>query len=287
MTVVAAAILGIVQGVTEFLPISSSAHLILVPWLLGWEPDTLVFDVALHVGTALAILTYFWREWVLLAREAITGILQGNPFGNTERKLAWLLVVGTIPAMVIGLAFEKKVEQTLRSPLVTVATLIIFGLVIYFSERRSRKNRDLGQITLGDAIFIGISQAVALIPGVSRSGVTISAAMLKDMDRRSAARFSFLLATPVIVGAGLLESRHLVKAIRHPAAAAAENAAISGSDWLVLAVGVTTAAVTGFLCIRYFLRYLQSHTFTPFVIYRFVLAIVVLAMFFRFWTAAV
>jgi undecaprenyl-diphosphatase len=283
MELLAAAVLGIVQGLTEFLPISSSAHLILVPWLFGWKSEGIVFDVYVHVGTAVAILAYFWREWWTLAMEMIRGLMTGQPFGNPQRKLGWYLIVGTVPAAVIGILFEKQVEETLRSPLVTVFTLAALGLVLYVADRSSRQERTLNKFGLGDSILIGMSQAIALIPGVSRSGITMSTALFRDADRSSAARFSFLLATPIIVGAGLLKSWHLVKAIRHPElmglADAANPAQIS---WSVLIVGIFFAALTGFLCIRYFLRYLQKGSFLPFVIYRFALALVVLLVYFRF-----
>jgi undecaprenyl-diphosphatase len=279
MNIVAAAILGVIQGLTEFLPVSSSAHLILVPWLFGWEPSGMLFDVSLHVGTAVAILAFFWRDWVTLAREGILGIVQMRPFANPERKLAWFLVAGTIPAMVVGLAFEKMVEEKLRSPLVTVVTLVVLGILLYFAERSSRQDRDLKDLTLGDTIFVGLCQALALIPGVSRSGITISAALFRSMDRTSAARFSFLLATPIIVGAGLLEGLHFLKVLRHPAVGTAVE--FTGANLTVLAVGIITAAATGFLCIRYFLRFIQTNSFLPFVIYRIALAAVVLVMYIR------
>jgi undecaprenyl-diphosphatase len=282
MELFAAAVLGIVQGLTEFLPISSSAHLILVPWFLGWKPEGLVFDVSLHLGTAVAILAYFWRDWLTLARELISGIATGEPLGNAQRRLAWFLIVGSLPAAIVGLLFEKHVERTLRSPLVTVATLVAIGAVLYISERRSKRQRSLEKFTWGDSIWIGLSQALALIPGVSRSGITISTAMLRDADRTSAARFSFLLATPVILGAGMLEGWHLFKEAGTTALVAAGGPANPvGAQWPVFVIGVACAAITGFLCIRYFLRYLQTKSLIPFVIYRFVLAGIVLAFYFR------
>jgi len=282
MELFAAAVLGIVQGLTEFLPISSSAHLILVPWLLGWNPEGLVFDVSLHIGTALAILAYFWKDWLTLAGEVIHGIAAGEPLGNPQRRLAWFLIVGTLPAAIVGFLFERHVEETLRSPLVTVATLVAIGIVIYVSERRSRRQRSLEEFTWGDSIWIGLSQALALIPGVSRSGITISTAMLRDADRSSAARFSFLLATPVVVGAGMLEGRHVIKGFSAAALTAAGGPGNPvNAQWAVFAIGVSCAAITGFLCIRYFLRYLQTNTLIPFVIYRFVLAAIVLAFYLR------
>lgn len=277
MEFIAAAVLGIIQGLTEFLPVSSSAHLILVPWLVGWDPEGLVFDVAVHVGTSIAVLAYFWRDWVELAGELIQGIMQRAPFGNFKRRLAWFLVVGTLPAMVVGLALEDYIESHLRSPLLTVGTLTVFGLLLYYAEKKSRQARDLAQLNWGDCIWVGLSQAVALLPGVSRSGITMSAAMLRDVDRTSAARFSFLLSTPVIVGAGLLKSWDLITV---SSSAAPTSLPAPALRWAVLAVGVASAAVTGFFCIRYFLRYLQTNSFVPFVIYRFLLAIVVFAAYY-------
>ena len=268
MEIIAAIILGIIQGLTEFLPISSSAHLILVPWFFGWEPEGLVFDVSLHVGTALAVIAFFWKDWLLLAREAVRGLIEVNPFGNSQRKLAWFLVVGTIPAGVIGLLFEDMVESKLRSPLVPVITLVVFGFLLFYAEKKGRQARDLNSYTLADAVWIGCAQAIALIPGVSRSGVTITTAMLRDIDRTSAARFSFLLSTPVIVGAGLIKVLSLFKTASDPTADIVSFA--------VIGAGVAAAAVTGFLCIKFFLRYLTRGRFLPFVVYRLLLAVVIL-----------
>ena len=272
MEIIAAVVLGIIQGLTEFLPVSSSAHLILIPWFFGWDPEGLVFDVSLHVGTAIAVIAFFWRDWALLAREAIKGLLEGNPFGNSQRKLAWFLVVGTIPAGVLGLLFDDVVENTLRSPLIPVLTLVVFGLLLFYAEKMSRRNRELNSYTLGDAICIGLAQAAALIPGVSRSGITITTALLRNSDRTSAARFSFLLSTPVIVGAGLLNALSLYKSVNDPAADVVSFA--------VLGAGVAAAAVTGFLCIKFFLRYLARGSFMPFVIYRIMLALVILVFYY-------
>lgn len=270
MEVAAAALLGIIQGLTEFLPVSSSAHLILVPWILGWTPEGLAFDVSLHVGTAAAVLAYFWTDWIVLGREAILGILKKAPLANRERKLAWCLIVGTVPAMVAGFLLGDRIEEGLRSPLVTVVTLIAFGCFLYYAERRGRQLRTTETLSWSDAVWIGLAQAVALVPGVSRSGITISAALLRNFDRSSATRFSFLLATPVVVGAGILEVGRLTQA---PASV----------NWAVFGVGVASAVVTGLLCIKYFLRYIRRNTFTPFVLYRFALAILVLMFYFKYW----
>jgi undecaprenyl-diphosphatase len=275
-----AVVLGIVQGLTEFLPISSSAHLILVPWLFGWETGGLTFDVAVHLGTSAAILAYFWRDWVDLAFELIRGIREGSLFGNPRRRLAWFLIIGTLPAVVAGLLLEDYIKTTLRSPLIAVVTLVGFGILLYYADRKSRQNRSLDQFNWGDCLWIGMSQALALVPGVSRSGITMSAAMLRDSSRTAAARFSFLLSTPVIVGAGALQGLHLLAAALNSGTGALDvgSAAVK---WDVLIVGIISAAITGFLCIRYFLRYLQTNNLVAFVIYRIVLAAVVLLMYLK------
>ncbi|MBP1610677.1 MAG: undecaprenyl-diphosphatase [Acidobacteria bacterium] len=275
MEILYAAILGIIQGLTEFLPISSSAHLILVPWFLGWEPEGIAFDVSLHVGTAIAVLAFFWRDWVRLGRDVIAGLKQGTLFVSQSQKLFWMLVVGTIPALIAGLALEGTAASKLRSPLITVFTLAALAAVLYWAERKSKQNRNMDHFTWADSIWIGLSQALSLIPGVSRSGITMTTAMFRDSDRTSAARFSFLLSTPVIVGAGLLEGWHLMRALRSAAAGTAEV------NWIVMVVGTVFAGVTGFLCIRYFLRYLQTRNFTPFVVYRCVLALIVLVYYLK------
>jgi undecaprenyl-diphosphatase len=277
MEIFAAAILGIIQGLTEFLPVSSSAHLILAPWFFGWKPEGIAFDVSLHIGTAIAIIAFFWKDWIILAQELLAGLKEGAPFGNPKRKLVWFLIVGTAPALVVGLALEKTVETQLRSPLITVFTLAIFGALLLFAELKSKQNRAIEMFTWADSLWVGFSQAVALIPGISRSGITITTAMLRDHSRTSAARFSFLLSTPVIVGAGILQGWHLIKAARHPVEGAV------AIQWPVLGVGILTASITGFLCIKFFLRYLQTKSLTPFVIYRFLLAAVVLVYYFKFY----
>ncbi len=277
MEILTAAILGIIQGLTEFLPVSSSAHLILVPWFFGWRPEGLAFDVSLHLGTAVAVLAFFWRDWLRLAFEIIVGFKEGKPFGNHYRMLAWFLVVGTLPALVLGLALEKTAEARLRSPLITVFTLAALGALLYISEKKSRQNRTIEMFTWADSLWIGFSQALALIPGVSRSGVTITTAMFRHSTRIGAARFSFLLSTPVIVGAGILEGWRLIRAVHQPVEG------MMPIQWSALCAGVLCAAITGFLCIKFFLRYIQTKSFLPFVIYRFLLAIVVLIYYFRFY----
>jgi len=276
---IAAVFLGVVQGLTEFLPISSSAHLILVPWLFGWNPEGLAFDVALHVGTAVAILAYFWRDWVKMAHEAIRGLLQGRPLHNEQARVAWLIAAGSIPAAAAGLGLESAIETYFRSPLVTVWTLILFALLLHYAERRSRQTRSLAGLNMVDALWIGGSQAIALVPGVSRSGITISAAMLRNMDRSSAAQFSFLLSTPVVVGAGMLEALKLWT----NAAENASGAAAASGRWDVILIGSLTASVTGFLCIKYFLRYVRTRGFMPFVIYRIIVALCISIYYIKYY----
>jgi undecaprenyl-diphosphatase len=275
MEILYAIILGIIQGLTEFLPVSSSAHLILVPWFLGWKPEGIAFDVSLHLGTAVAVLSFFWKDWLRLAQEVLRGFREGNLLENPYRRLAWFLVVGTLPAMILGLAFEEAIETRLRSPLVTVFTLAILGALLFIAEKMGKQNRTLEMFGWADSLWIGFSQALALIPGVSRSGVTMTTALLRNSDRISAARFSFLLSTPVIVGAGMLKGWHMISAIRQPAAG------IAPMQWDVFFVGTLCAAVTGFLCIKLFLRYLRTKSFVPFVIYRFLLAGLVLVYYLR------
>jgi undecaprenyl-diphosphatase len=240
-----AVILGIVQGIAEFLPISSTAHLILFPWFFGWggELDTLAFDVALHAGTLMALLVCFYKEWLHL-------------FTRDRKTLAYILIA-IIPAGVAGVLLNKIVESTLRSPLVIVFSLIVVGFVMLAAERRSR--RDLERPSLADSLFIGFAQAIALIPGVSRSGITITAGLFRNLTRESAARFSFLLSTPVIGGAILLEGRKLLK-----------SPEVYHHD--VVLAGVAASFISGVLAIKLFLRFIKKHPLDLFVYYRFVLA---------------
>lgn len=245
-----AIILGIVQGFTEFLPVSSTAHLILFPWFFGWKGklDSLTFDVALHAGTLLALIICFWKDWV--------EILLNN------RKLLALLVVATLPAGIAGILLKDVVETTLRSPLIIVFTLVLFGIVMLISERWKR-GREIKDMTFSDAIIIGVSQAVALIPGVSRSGITISAGLFRGLEREASARFSFLLSTPVIFGATLLEGRKLIS-----------NA--GNYDLNLFVAGFVTSGVTGFIAIKFLLYFLRKHPLNVFVYYRFVLAVIII-----------
>ncbi|MBF0329183.1 MAG: undecaprenyl-diphosphate phosphatase [Nitrospirae bacterium] len=247
-------ILGIVQGLTEFFPVSSTAHLILFPWFFGWhgEIDSLTFDVALHGGTLLALLVCFYKDWLeLLTKE--------------RQKLCYILAA-IVPAGAVGILFKSFIEHQLRNPLIMVATLIGFGAVMLAVEKHSAKNRE--SVSFRDAMFIGVAQALALIPGVSRSGITITAGLFRGLSRESAARFSFLLSTPVIAGATLLECRKLIKS---PEAYNLD----------MFTAGFLAAFVSGFFAIKFLLAYLRKNPLNVFVYYRFALAAVIVAAYFR------
>ncbi len=241
-----AIILGIVQGLTEFLPVSSTAHLILIPEFLGWHGDisTLTYDIALHGGTLLALLVYFRKQWVSLL--------------TAERPLLLNIVIATIPAGAAGILFKDAVSTTLRSSYVIAASLIAVGVVMLLAER-NRPRRGFASIGTKDALAIGLAQAVALIPGVSRSGITISAGLFGGIEREASARFSFLLSMPVIAGATLLEGVHLLK-----------NQA--DYDLSLFAVGFAASAVTGFITIKFLLWFFRRFSLRTFVYYRFALA---------------
>jgi undecaprenyl-diphosphatase len=245
-----ALILGVVQGLTEFLPVSSTAHLILFPWFLNWGGvlDSLTFDIALHAGTLCALLFCFWRNWLdILLR---------------KQRLLLLILLASVPAGIVGILFEKIVERTLRSPLVIAASLVAIGLFMLASER-AYKHRKAEEIGLLDAVVIGLSQAVALIPGVSRSGVTISSGIFMGLRREEAARFSFLLSTPVIGGAVLL---HLKKILSGG----------GGHDIGLFAVGFLASAITGLAAIKFLMAFLEKHRINIFAYYRFGLAAVII-----------
>lgn len=241
--------LGIVQGLSEFLPISSSAHLIIVPRLLGWPDPGLTFDVALHVGTLLAVLGYFWRDWLRLLRSA------HHP-SSTDGRLFGLIVLATLPGGLVGLALDKLAEEQLRSLLLIAATSAIMGVFLWLADLYSTRRKELEQVTWSDALLVGAAQALAIVPGVSRSGITICVARTREMTRETAARFSFLLSTPIIAGSALYKLRDLpLHDLTAPFFA-----------------GVLSAAVVGALTISLLLSYLRRSGFGIFAAYRLVLA---------------
>ncbi|NAW34639.1 undecaprenyl-diphosphate phosphatase [Halomonas alimentaria] len=249
-------VLSIVQGLTEFLPISSSAHLILVPALTDWGDQGLAFDVALHIGSLSAVVLYFRQE---LVRMAVSwgGSLAGRGV-DPDARLAWWVVLATIPVCLVGLAFHDAIAEGMRSPLIIAFGLIAFGLLLAYADLRHRGSRDEYQLTLRDALLIGLAQALALIPGTSRSGITITAALLLGMSREGAARFSFLMSIPVIVLAGGMEVLGLIRDATQV-------------DWFTLTVGALLSGISAYLCIHFFLAFIKRVGMQPFVIYRLLL----------------
>ncbi len=262
-----AILLGIVQAVTEFLPISSSGHLILAPELLGEEASSLTFDVGLHVGTLIAVLTYFWRDWLRIATSTLHDVrVEGVAVRrwSLDARLGLLLALGTIPAVLVGLAFEDWIEENVRDPLVVAAMLIGGGVLIGLADRWGAQIGRLADMTPGRSVLIGCAQAIALIPGVSRSGATIATSRALGFDRPSAARFSFLLSAPIVAGAGILKL----------------GEAFAGDEvvqWGPLLVGAATAAIVGTLVIRGFMGFMQRATLAVFVWYRIALGLAVIA----------
>jgi len=256
-------ILALVQGVTEFLPISSSAHLILVPTLTGWEDQGLAFDVAVHGGTLLAVILYFRAQ---LAQMAVAGAGSLAGRWTPDAKLAWAVVVATMPVVAAGLLFKDLVEGPLRGPLVIAATTITFGLLLWWADISGRRNRDEYSVSWRDAFLVGLAQVLALIPGTSRAGITITAALLLGINREAAARFSFLLSIPTILASGVLITRDLLES-SNPV------------DWSMLLLGASVAAVSAYLCIHFFIRLLERTGMLPYVIYRLLLGAVLLILF--------
>jgi undecaprenyl-diphosphatase len=265
MDTLQAVILALVQGLTEFLPISSSAHLILVPRLLGWQDQGLAFDVAVHVGTLVAVVAYFRHE---VGRMLVAWLQSlGGRGMNTDARLAWYVILGTVPAVIAGLLLHDLVESSLRSPYVIACATVIFGLVLWWADRYGRQRRDEHTLRVVDVLLIGCAQALALIPGTSRSGITMTAALALGLTRTGAARFSFLLSIPVILMAGVYEALKLSE-LAGPVA------------WDVLLVGTAVAAVSAWLCIHFFLQLVERIGMLPFVIYRLLLGA------FLFWVFA-
>jgi undecaprenyl-diphosphatase len=267
-----AIVLALVQAFTEFLPVSSSAHLTVLPQLLGWTDPGLAFDVALHAGTLLAVLLYFFKDWVTLT---LCGLGLKYPANATteevsqHRRFFWYMVIGTIPGGIVGFLFEKRIEEQFRTLPIIAVSMIVLGLLMWWADSKSRLERPLEESNIGDAVTIGAAQALALCPGVSRSGVTITTGLFRRFTREAATRFSFLLSTPLIAGAAV---SHLPKLIKlHKA---------GGMDLPLstLVISIAVSGVGGYLVIAFFLRYLQTRTLKPFVFYRLIFGIIVLAL---------
>jgi len=251
-----AIVLGAVQGLAEFLPVSSSAHLVLVPWLFKWDDPGLVFDVALHLGTLVALLAYYWREWVLMGASIFNR-------DRERRHLLMMLVVASVPGAIIGVLLEKQAEANFRSPLLIAVAMAALGVALWLFDRSAPQRRKISEITFGDALLIGLSQAFAIVPGVSRSGSTITTARMLRLERADAAHFSFLMATPIIAGAGLYEGRHLI------------HEGITGD----VVSGFVAAAIFGLIAIAGLIRFVRTRTYEPFAWYRVILAAFVVAVY--------
>jgi len=260
-------VLALVQGFTEFLPVSSTAHLYLTSWLFGWQVESLDFDISLHIGTLLAVLIYFAKDWVQIVAQGF-----GVAFGKDDElrhnhMLLWLLAIATIPVGIAGLVFGKQAETSWRTPYVMGVMLVTVGLLMWFAENASRKLRDLASLNGPDALAIGLAQALAVIPGTSRSGITISAGLFRDLSREAAARFSFLLSTPAIAAAAAKALYDMKK-----------QGGLHGIFTTNFIVGVAVSAVSGWLVIAWFLAYLRRSGLRPFVYWRIIFGIIVIAL---------
>ena len=268
--IIQALVMGIVQGLTEFLPVSSSGHLIIVPWVFGWDDafiTSLAFSVMLHLGTLIALLIYFRADWLRLIPAGLATIRDRSFRGDPDRKLAWLLVAATVPAATVGFLFNDFFETQVRQIGLVVVTLVIGGVILWIADRVGDRTKAVGDLTFPIAAGIGAAQALALIPGISRSGVSISAGRFAGLDREAAARFAFLMATPITAGAVLFEGRKLVTG------EAGVDVAIAP-----LLVGLVSSLVAGLLAIRFMLSYLRTRSLSIFVWYRFALAAVVVVL---------
>jgi len=263
MDALQAVILAAIQGLTEFLPISSSGHLVLPQTLLGWEDQGLAFDVAVHVGSLLAVLAYFRKDVSTLLTAWTQSVVARQH--SADSRLAWMVIVATLPAVVAGLVFNDIIEQHLRGGVVLATTTLVFGVILGLVDRYSSHSRSIADIGLRIALLVGFAQALALVPGTSRSGITMTAALLLGLGRSDAARFSFLLSMPIIAAAG---SYKLLELLQH------------GSDvaWQLLAIGLAVSAVTAYACISVFMKWVERVGMMPFAIYRVVLAIIIYAV---------
>jgi len=270
-----AILLGIVQGLTEFIPISSSAHLIILPWLFDWRDPGLAFDVALHLGTLVALLWFFASDWVCLIRAGIASIVERKVGDDVDRRLAWLIAIGCIPGALVGALAESKIEEVFHQPdaphnpvpmIVMGVIIALLGAALFIAERIAKHQREMHTLSLKDALVIGCAQALAIFPGVSRSGATITAGLFLDLKRETAARFSFLLSAPIIAGAGAKSIFNLMRD------------GITSAELIFFGVGFLSAMISGYLCIKFLLRFLQRNSTDVFVYYRWGLAVLVIVV---------
>lgn len=267
MPIIHAIVLGLVQGLSEFLPISSSGHLLLVPWLFDWHDfDTAsiekAYDVALHLGTLVALVAYFWRDLIVYVRDGVRMIVRRDRPSTPEGRLAWLFVLSSLPAAAVGAVGEKAIDDQLGTPGIIAGSLAVFGLLLYWADRRVGQ-REMATFATGDAVKVGLAQVIALNPGTSRSGITMTAARYLGFDRDAAARISFLMAVPVTAGAVAFKMAKLLKD------------GVPHGLGVPMVVGIVTSAVSGWLAVWGLLKLVRTRTFTPFVVYRLAAAVVV------------
>ena len=266
MTIFQSAILGIIQGLGEFLPISSTAHLAIVPYFFHWNDPGLVFDVALHLGTLVALLAFFWKDWIEIIKLTLSnfGVIKYESDSYLKNKnTLWFIVIATIPGAIFGFLLENKAETVFRNPLLIAAALFLMGLILLLADKYSKKVKDINKISVKDSILIGLSQSVAIIPGVSRSGATITAGLLRRINRVDAAKFSFLLSAPIIFGAAVLKLPKLFS---------------EGID-LNIVIGIIFSAVSGYLAIKYLLKFLEKYSYSLFFWYRLGLAALIILVY--------
>lgn len=278
MDPIQAAILGLVQGLTEFLPVSSSAHLVIVPWLFGWHDpaiNSLSFDVALHMGTLVAVLAYFWRDWLNII-QGLLKVVSTRRIADQQGKLGVYILLGTIPGVIAGLLLESRIDEAFHSAdpatqangiLIIAGLMILLAAGLFLAERMARHRLDITQITLGAALAVGLAQALAVLPGVSRSGSTITAGLFVGLKREAAARFSFLLGTPIIIGSGLKKGYDVLKVGGIPA-----------DQQAGFAIGFVIAVISGYAAIWFLLRFLQRNSTLPFIVYRVVVGAGLIAL---------
>jgi undecaprenyl-diphosphatase len=270
-----AAILGLVQGLTEFLPVSSSAHLVIVPWLFGWRDPGIAFDVALHMGTVIAVLAYFWRDWLNIV-QGLLKVVTTRRIDDAQGKLGIYILLGTIPGVIAGLLLESRIDAAFHSAdpatqangiLIIAGLMMLLGVVLFMAERIARHRLDITQLTLGAALGVGLAQALAVLPGVSRSGSTITAGLFAGLKREAAARFSFLLGTPIIVGSGIKKGYDVLQAGGIPA-----------DQQAGFAIGFVVALISGYAAIWFLLRFLQRNSTLPFIVYRLVVGLLLILL---------
>ncbi|HEX7586096.1 MAG TPA: undecaprenyl-diphosphatase UppP [Patescibacteria group bacterium] len=255
-------VLGIIQGLGEFLPISSTAHLAIVPYFFHWKDPGLSFDVALHIGTLIAVVAYFWKEWIMIFELAFKKQVQNSKFKvqSYGKNTLWLIVIATVPGVLAGYFLEKDAETIFRNPLLIAFALAFAGLILYLADKYAKQGEGMEGINLKKALVVGLSQAVAIVPGVSRSGATITAGLFTGLDRKSAARFSFLLSTPIIFGAVALKLPYLWQRGLNPS----------------MIIGILSSTVSGYLAIKYLIKFLENYSYKIFFWYRIFLAVAII-----------